>query len=91
MEMDKTPKKLLIFSSEEREYILNSDFVTTEVGLMLVERAVVKDGFFHAECSERDYMDFMRFTADELAYRGFRPEETKLRALATRLCVTNIV
>jgi len=75
MEMEKTPKRLLIFSSEEREYILNSDFATTEVGLMLVERAAIKDGFFHAECSERDYTDFMRFTADELAYRGSDPRK----------------
>jgi hypothetical protein len=89
--MDSSLKKLLTFSAEEREYILNSDFVFTEVGLMLVERAVIKDGIFHAECSERDYTDFLRFTTDELSYRGFRPEETILRALAARLGITNVV
>lgn len=89
--MDNASKKLLTFSHDERDYILNSDFVTTEVGLMLVEKAILKEDLFHAECSEDDYNDFMKFLVDELAYRGFRPEETKLRDLARRFGVTNII
>ena len=89
--MDTPSTKLLTFSPEEREYILNSDLVVTEVGLMLVERATEAEGLFSLECSNADYMEFFRAVGEELAYRGFRPEETKLRALASRLGITNIV
>ena len=82
--------KSLTFSSEEREYILNSDLAVTEVGLTLVERAVEEEGLFSLECSNADYMEFFRAVGEELAYRGFRPEETSIRALAARLGVTNI-
>jgi len=88
----KTPStKSLVFSSDEREYVLNSDLALTEVGLTLVERAVEEEGRFSLECSNADYMEFFRAVGEELAYRGFRPEETALRALAARLGVTLIV
>jgi len=82
--------KALAFSSEEREYILNSDLALTEVGLTLVERAVEEDGLFSLECSNADYMEFFRAVGEQLAYHGFRPEETIIQALAARLGVCNV-
>ena len=79
------------FSTGEREYILNSDLALTEVGLMLVEKAVQTDGCFHLACSDLDYRDFLQAISDELAYRGFRPEENDLRALSARIGVSNLV
>ena len=83
--------KSLTFSSEEREYILNSDLALTEVGLTLVERAVEEEGLFSLECSNADYMEFFRAVGEQLAYHGFKPEEDSIRALAARLGVTNVL
>jgi len=79
------------FSNSERGYIFDSDLCVTEVGLRLANRISDKDGNFTVKCSKSEGEEFLQSVAEELAYRGFRPEETSLRALATRLGVTNVV
>ena len=78
------------FSNSERGYIFDSDLCLTEVGLRLANRTSDKDGNFAVKCSKSEEEEFLQSVAEELAYRGFRPEETRLRALAARLGVTNI-
>ena len=77
------------FSAAERSYIFDSDLCLSEVGLHLANRSANDDGDYVVKCSEAEGSEFLRLVADELAYRGFRPEEDRLRALAARLGVSN--
>ena len=81
----------LVFSASERRYIFDSDLCLTEVGLRLADRASNKDGNFVVKCSKSEGEEFLKAVAEELAYRGFRPGEDVLRALASRLGVTNVI
>jgi hypothetical protein len=79
------------FSSDERSFIFDSDLCLTEVGLKLADRSPDKDGNYVVLCSEIEGAEFLKSVREELSYRGFRPEETRLRALAERLGVRNVL
>jgi len=79
------------FSDAEQRYILDSDLCLSEVGLKLVNCSPNAAGNFVVVCSKADGEEFLQVVADELAYRGFRPSEDRLRALAGRLGVTNVI
>lgn len=79
------------FSEAERRYIFDSDLCLSEVGLKLSTRTSNADGKFVVVCSKSEGEEFLQTVVRELAYRGFRPSEDRLRALAGRLGVTNIV
>lgn len=79
------------FSADERSFIFDSDLCLTEVGLKLADRSADKDGNYVVRCSEAESLEFLKKVREELSYRGFRPEETRLRALAERLGVRNIL
>lgn len=80
-----------VFSQSERRYIFDSDLCLTEVGLRLAERGPDKNGNYSVKCSSSEESEFLSAVSEELAYRGFRPGEDVLRALATRLGVSNVV
>ena len=75
------------FTRDEYGYIYNSDLCLTEVGLKLCTRDSEENGNFVLICSDDDGNEFLQAIADELAFRGFRPEDTMLRKLASRLGV----
>ena len=79
------------FSDSERRYIFDSDLCLSEVGLKLANRTSTKDGKFVVICSTSEGEEFLQTVAEELAYRGFRPGEGVLRALAARRGVQNFV
>lgn len=79
------------FSADERSYIFHSDLCLTGVGLKLADRSSDKDGHFVVRCSEAEGEEFLKSVREELGNRGFRPEETRLRALAERLGVRNVL
>jgi len=79
------------FFNSERSYIFDSDLCLSEVGLKLANRSLNKDGKFVVRCSQSEGKEFLQTVAEELAYRGFRPGEDSLRALAARLGVTNVI
>ena len=80
-----------VFSNSERRFIFDSDLCLTEVGLRLANCTSDKNGNFAVKCSKSEEEEFLRNIAEELAYRGFRPGEDALRALASRLGVTNVI
>lgn len=79
------------FSDAERRYIFDSDLCVSEVGLKLANRTSNAEGKFVVVCSKSEGEEFLQTVAEELAYRGFRPSEDRLRALAGRLGVTNVL
>lgn len=79
------------FSEAEKSYIFDSDLCLSEVGLKLASRSTNDDGKYVVECSRADGEEFLQTVAGELAYRGFRPSEDRLRALAARLGVANVL
>jgi len=80
-----------VFSNSERRSIFDSDLCLTEVGLRLANSNSDNNGNFAVKCSKSEEEEFLRSVAEELVYRGFRPGEDDLRALASRLGVTNVI
>ena len=80
-----------VFSYFERRFIFDSDLCLTEVGLRLANRTSDEHGNVAVKCSKLEEKEFLRRLAEELANRGFRPGEDVLRALASRLGVTNVI
>lgn len=79
------------FSTAEKRYIFDSDLCLSEVGLKLANRSPNAGGKFVVVCSKAEGEEFLQVVRRELAYRGFRPSEDRLRALAERLGVTNVL